>query len=151
MTSEQISEILNGEYSTMINENDAQSIFGNDSGYQQIFAELSDGYSFDELPQRGISQEQLTSFKNKLDSMNLSIENAQAINQYSNGSNMILSAKRGIPREQIRDGIFTDLADKLRYRGVSDSDISKLQNFVKSIDYNAPLHDSYERTNSFFE
>lgn len=148
---EQIIEILSDDYISITNDNDLQVIFGKDNENQQIFEELSNGYSFEDLIQHGISSLQLQNFKSKLESMNLTVENALAINQYSNGSNMILSAKRGVSREQIKDGILSELTDKLQQRGLNEANISEIENFVQTMNYVEPLYKLFYSSNNFFE
>ena len=43
----------------------------------------------------------------------------------------------------------TDLEEALKGRGVSDSDIEKMKQYVKSVDYNSSLHKNYVRNKAF--
>ncbi len=146
----EIDIILNGEYSSFQSENDLTNLFSSDGKYQDVLRGLADGYSIDELPQVGIKQSEIQDFLGMLDKCNLSVENAKAINQYSNGSNMILSVKRGITsREEIQSGINKEMFEKLQLRGMPEEQISEVQKFIETLNLDRPVHENFNSVNEY--
>lgn len=147
-----INEILNGNYSTFQNEVDLTDVFSSSGSHQKVLQGLADGYTMEELPQIGISQSEIQGFMDTINSYNISVENAKAINQYSNGSNMILSVKREtISRAELQNGIMQDLSTKLQERGMSQSQISEISNVIQQLDYDKPVHNNYDIINSHMQ
>lgn len=143
-----INEILDGNYSTFQNETDLTEVFSSNGSHQKVLQGLADGYTMEELPQIGVSQSEIQSFMDTIDSYNISVENAKAINQYSNGSNMILAVKRGTTtREELQNGIMKDLSTKLQERGMSQDQISEIRGLIQQLDYNQPVHNNYDIAN----
>lgn len=111
---------------------------------------MADGYSMEELPQIGVKQSEIQDFLGMLDKCNLSVENAKAINQYSNGSNMILSVKKGTAgKEEIQSGINKEMFEKLQLRGMSEKQISEVQKFIETLDLDRPVHDNFTLVNEY--
>lgn len=148
----QINQILNVNYSVFQNETDLIELFGAKRNYQKILQFLSDGYTMGELQQMGVTDKEIQSFMETLDSYNISVDNAKAINQYSNGSNMILSIKKKTAsREDIQSGIMQDLFEKLQIRGMGQTQITEVNNFIQQLDYSRPIHNNYDMINSYME
>lgn len=147
----EISQIINGNYETYNTEFDLETSFGGLKKHGDILEKLSDGYTMEELPQQGISDQKIKAFSDMISQKNLSVDNAKAIYQYSIGSNMILGVKRGTSKETIQEQIMTDLEEALKGRGVSDSDIEKMKQYVKSVDYGSALHENYDVANEYME
>lgn len=151
LTESEIDEIINGEYSSFQTDIDLTQTFSSDGNYQNVLRGLADGYSVDEL-QQGISQKEIDEFMQELEKCNLTIDNAKAINQYSNGSNMILSMKRGsADKGQIQSGIKSDMMSKLQTRGLSQEQISNIEDYIERLDYNRPVHENYEMIKQYMQ
>ena len=128
------------EYSQVEYESKSSSV-----NYQDILRELADGYTIEELPERGIKPENLEIFKRDLADNNLTVENLKAINQYSNGSNMILGVKRNlVEKSTIRQNIHTQLNESLQARGLNKETIDNISNYINDLDYSKPLHENYD-------
>lgn len=152
LTESEINEIINGEYSSFQTDMDLTQIFSSDGNYQNVLRGLADGYSIDELQQQGVSPREIDSFIQELEKNNLSVENAKAINQYSNGSNMILSMKRGsADKSQIQSGIKSDMMSKLQTRGLNQEQISSIEDYIGTLDFNRPVHENYEMINQYMQ
>lgn len=50
-----------------------------------------------------------------------------------------------------KEQIITDLDEALRGRGVAETDIEKMKQFVQSADYQSPLHSNYDIANEYME
>ena len=75
-----------------------------------------------------------------------------SINQYSNGSNMILSMKRGTAdKSEIQNGIRTDMMSKLQTRGLTQEQVSSLENYISGLDFSKPLHENYELMRQYMQ
>ena len=112
-----VNTMLNEEYHEFDNVEDLKKIYMQNGNFQNILQNLADGYSMEELSSLGVQEENIQTFLEYLKANNSTIGNAKAINQYSNVSNMILSLRRGLAsREEIKDGIMSDLANILRKR-----------------------------------
>ena len=152
LTESKIDEIINGEYSSFQNSMDLKQIFNSDANYQNVLRGLADGYTIDELIQQGTNPKEIDGLMQELKKNNLSIENAKAINQYSNGSNMILSMKRGwADRSQIQNGIKTDMVDKLKARALSQEQIKGIEDYIQSLDFSKPVHENYEMISQYIQ
>ena len=152
LTESKIDEIINGEYSSFQNSMDLKQIFNSDANYQNVLRGLADGYTIDELIQQGTNPKEIDGLMQELKKNNLSIENAKAINQYSNGSNMILSMKRGwTDRSQIQNVIKTDMADKLKARALSQEQIKGIEDYIQSLDFSKPVHENYEMISQYIQ
>lgn len=152
LTESKIDEIINGEYSSFQNSMDLKQIFNSDANYQNVLRGLADGYTIDELIQQGTNPKEIDGLMQELKKNNLSIENAKAINQYSNGSNMILSMKRGwTDRSQIQNVIKTDMADKLKARALSQEQIKGIEDYIQSLDFSKPVHENYEMISQYIK
>lgn len=152
LTETEINEILNGEYSSFQTDMDLTQIFSSDGNYQNVLRGLADGYSIDELQQQGVSPREIDGFMQELEKNNLSVDNAKAINQYSNGSNMILSMKRGsADKSQIQNGIKSDMMSKLQTRGLNQEQISSIEDYIGTLDFNRPVHENYEMINQYMQ
>lgn len=148
LSESEINEILNGNYATFQNETDLTSVFSLDGNHQKVLQGLADGYTIEELPQIGVSRSEIQSFMDTINSYNISVENAKAINQYSNGSNMILSVKREtVTRDDLQSGIMQDLSEKLKERGINQSQISEISDIIQQLDYKQPVHSNYDEIN----
>lgn len=148
----EIDVILNGEYESYDNEYDLESSFGGLKKHGNVLEKLSDGYTMDELRTEGVPQQQIDSFLQMLQEKNITVDHAKAIYQYSVGSNMILGVKRGTSKETIQSQIMQDLEQSLSERGVQQSDIEKVKQFVKQSNYgDTPLHEHYDKANSYME
>ncbi len=148
----EINEILNGEYTTFQTDMDLVGIFGFNGNYQNVLRGLADGYSIEELPKHGVSPREIDEFMQILEKCNLTVENAKAINQYSNESNMILSIKRGTAdKSEIKNGIRTDMMSKLQTRGLSQEQISSLENYISRLDFSKPVHENYELLSQYMQ
>lgn len=148
-----IDVIVNGtykEYSSSA-ELDSSSIFKGDE-YSSIIQALSEDYTLEEMNSSlGISQDKINNFKVVLKDNNLTIDNVKAFNRYSSGSNMILSAKRGVSREIISQGIDTELDSRLAEYGFPQEHISQIHDYVDSLDYSKPLHENWQATTKYLE
>lgn len=145
LSTTQINSILNGQFSSFEKDDDVSEVFDDNNNFQNILQFLSDGYTMDELESKGIKSQDIDKFKTMLKKCKLTVENAKAINQYSNGSNMILSIKRGnTSRDKIKQGIIDDLTSKLEIRGISQENISQIKNMVQQLDYQRPVHENYD-------
>ena len=148
LSENEINEILNGDYSTFQHDNDLADVFGSTGNHQKVLQGLADGYTMEELPQIGVSQSEIQGFMDTINAYNISVENAKAINQYSNESNMILSVKRGTTNKtELQSGIMRDLSTKLQERGISQSQISEISDFIQHLDYYQPVHNNYDMIN----
>ena len=67
------------------------------------------------------------------------------------GSNMILSAKRGVPRETISQGIDAELDSRLAEYGFPQEHISQIHDYVNGLDYSKPLHENWQATTGYLE
>lgn len=147
----QINNILNGQFSTFEKSEELSKTFENNGNFQNILQYLADDYTIDELESKGIKSQEIDKFMATLNACNLTVENVKAINQYSNGSNMILSIKRdSASRDYINQGIIDDLTSKLQERGIDEKAISKIQKSVQGLDYQRPLHENYNILRSIF-
>ena len=150
LTEAEINEIINGEYSSFQTDIDLAQTFSSDGKYQNVLRGLADGYSIDELQQQGIDFREISGFMQELDKCNLTVDNAKAINQYSNGSNMILSMKRGsADKGQIQSGIKSDMISKLQTRGLSQEQISNIEDYIERLDFNRPVYENYGMINQY--
>lgn len=152
LTEVEINEILNGEYSSFQTDMDLTQIFSSDGNYQNVLSRLADGYSIDELQQQGISPREIDGFMQELEKNNLSVDNAKAINQYSNDSDTILSMKRGTAdKSQIQSGIKSEMMGKLQTRGLNQEQISSIKDYIGTLDFNKPVHENYEMVNQYMQ
>lgn len=152
LTPSEINEILNGKYTTFQTDMDLAYIFSSDGNHQNVLRGLADGYSIEELQQHGVSSREIEEFMQTLEKCNLTVENAKAINQYSNGSNMILAMKRGTAdKSEIQNGIRTDMISKLQTRGLSQEQISSLEDYIGTLDFSKPVHENYEMISQYMQ
>lgn len=147
----EIDQIINGDYEGYTTGEDLESSFGGLKKHGDVLEKLSDGYTMEELQSQGVSTQKIQAFNEMLQSKNLTVDNAKAIYQYSIGSNMILGVKRGTSKETIQDQIMSDLEKSLQTRGVSQTDIDKMKQFVKSADYESTLYSNYDIANKYME
>ncbi len=137
-------ELLNSLYYKKYSEEEykSKSIKTN---YQDILRELADGYTLEQLLERGVSSKKIEIFMEDLKFNNLSVENVKAINQYSNESSMILSIKKSLEdKSEIRKGIDIKLNKSLEARGLNNESIQKISNYIGNLDYNVPLYKNYD-------
>lgn len=147
----EIDRIINGEYETYSTEYDIESSLGGLKKYGDVLEKLSDGYTMDELQTEGISIQKIQEFQDMLQERNLTVDSAKSIYQYSVGSNMILGVKRGVTKDAIKDQIIQDLERSLQTRGVPQSDIETMKQFIKDTNYQETLHSNYDRVNEYME
>ena len=148
-----IDVIVNGTYREYSSSEEiaSSSTFQNDE-YSSIIQALSEDYTLEEMNSSlGISQEKIDSFRATLQDNNLTVDNVKAFNRYSSGSNMILSAKRGVPREIISQGIDAELDSRLAEYGFSQEHISQIHDYVNGLDYSKPLHENWQATTRYLE
>ena len=148
-----IDVIVNGTYREYSSSEElaSSSIFQNDE-YSSIIQALSEDYTLEEMSTSlGISQEKIDSFRGALQDNNLTVDNVKAFNRYSSGSNMILSAKRGVPRETISQGIDAELDSRLAEYGFPQEHISQIHDYVNGLDYSKPLHENWQATTGYLE
>ncbi|MGN1000959.1 MAG: ADP-ribosyltransferase [Bacilli bacterium] len=148
-----IDVIVNGTYREYSSSEElaSSSIFQNDE-YSSIIQALSEDYTLEEMPTSlGISQDKIDSFRSALQDNNLTVDNVKAFNRYSSGSNMILSAKRGVPRETISQGIDAELDSRLAEYGFPQEHISQIHDYVNGLDYSKPLHENWQATTEYLE
>lgn len=148
-----IDVIVNGTYREYSSSEElaSSSIFQNDE-YSSIIQALSEDYTLEEMPTSlGISQDKIDSFRSVLQDNNLTVDNVKAFNRYSSGSNMILSAKRGVPRETISQGIDAELDSRLAEYGFPQEHISQIHDYVNGLDYSKPLHENWQATTGYLE
>src|SRR5574344_1536782 len=148
-----IDVIVNGTYReySLSEELASSSIFQNDE-YSSIIQALSEDYTLEEMSTSlGISQDKIDSFRGALQDNNLTVDNVKAFNRYSSGSNMILSAKRGVPRETISQGIDAELDSRLAEYGFPQEHISQIHDYVNVLDYSKPLHENWQATTGYLE
>lgn len=126
----EINEILNSEYALFETPTEIQSVFGNGK-YENVLNMLSDGYTMKEIEQSGVSAREIQEFNEMLDSNNWTVENAKAIHQYTDGSNMILGIKRGQDRAIFKQGIVQQLSESLQQRGISQTEILDIQKQIQ--------------------
>lgn len=155
LSPDDIQTILKGDYQGFLSEEDINaklpSIFKTDE-YTSIIQGIADGYTLDEMPQElGISLDKINAFKNTLVQNHLSLEEVKAFNKYTVGSNMILGAKRGIPKEQILESITSDFDSRMTEYGFTEEQISQIGNHIKGLDYSLPLHQNYQLTREFLQ
>lgn len=122
----EINEILNGEYSSVETPTEIQSIFWNGK-YENVLNMISDGYTMEKIEQGDISSREIQEFKEMLDNNNWTIENAKAIHQYTDGSNMILKIKRGQDKATFKQGIEQQLSESLQQRAVQNQKLQQDQ------------------------
>ena len=147
----EIDQIINGEYETYGTEYDIESSLGGLKKYGDVLEKLSDGYTMDELQTEGISTQKIQEFQDMLQERNLTVDGAKSIYQYSVSSNMILGVKRGVTKDTIKDQIIQDLESSLQTRGVPQTDIETMKQFIKNTDYQETLHSNYDRANEYME
>ena len=147
----EIDQIIDGEYETYSTEYDIESSLGSLKNYGDVLEKLSDGYTMDELQTEGISTQKIQEFQEMLQERNLTVDGAKSIYQYSVGSNMILGVKRGVTKDAIKDQIMQDLESSLQTRGVPQTDIETMKQFIKNTDYQETLHSNYDRANEYME
>lgn len=147
----EINQIINGEYETYSTEYDIKKSFGGLKKYGEVLGKLSDGYTMDELQTQGISTQKIQEFKDMLQERKLTVDGVKSIYQYSVESNMILGVKRGTAKDVIRGQIVQDLEKSLQTRGVPQTNIEKMKQFVKKADYQETLHSNYDRANEYME
>lgn len=147
----EIDQIINGEYETYSTEYDIDSSLGGLKKYGDVLEKLSDGYTMDELQTEGISVQKIQEFQDMLQERNLTVDGAKSIYQYSVGSNMILGVKRGVTKDTIKEQIIQDLESSLQTRGVPQSDIETMKQFIKDTNYQETLHSNYDRVNEYME
>lgn len=148
-----IDVIVNGTYREYSSSEElaSSSIFKNDE-YSSIIQALSEDYTFEEMSNNfGISQEKIDSFRATLQDNDLTVDNVKAFNRYSSGSNMILSAKRGVSRKAISQGIDTELDSRLAEYGFPQEHISQIHDYVNGLDYSKPLHENWQATTRYLE
>lgn len=148
-----IDVIVNGTYREYSSSEEiaSSSIFQNDE-YSSIIQALSEDYTLEEMNSTlGISQEKIDSFRGALRDNNLTVDNVKSFNRYSSGSNMILSAKRGVPRETISQGIDAELDSRLAEYGFPQEHISQIHDYVNGLDYSKPLHENWQATTRYLE
>lgn len=120
--------------------------------FSDILQILNDDYSINDLENLGIRKSEVSEFLDFLNEKKITVENAKALNLYSNGSNMILGIKKGVvEKETILENICKDTTRLLEERKVSSEQISMILEFVKGLDYSNPLHKNYELSNAFLE
>lgn len=145
--------IVNGTYREYSSSKElaSSSIFQNDE-YSSIIQALSEDYTLEEMSTSlGISQEKIDSFRDVLQDNNLTVDNVKIFNRYSSGSNMILSAKRGVSRETISQGIDAELDSRLAEYGFPQEHISQIHDYVNGLDYSKPLHENWQATTGYLE
>lgn len=103
------------------------------NNYSEILRKLSEGYPI-------AKSNKTYDFFDYLKASNLSLKEAAALNQYSSGSNMILSIEKGITKDEIYLGIKREFTNKLYKRGLELYEIENIFNYLVSLDYNLPLH-----------
>lgn len=104
------------------------------------------------MQERGINKQDIEKFQSRLEECNLSVENALAINQYSNGSNMILSIKKGIAsKAEIKENIFSELKEKLEAREMDVGNFDEFRKIIQELDYNKPVHENYDMLKNALE
>lgn len=148
-----IDVIVNGTYREYSSSEElaSSSIFQNDE-YSSIIQALSEDYTLEEMSTSlGISQDKIDSFRDALQDNNLTVDNVKAFNRYSSGSNMILSAKRGVSRETISQGIDAELDSRLAKYGIPQEHISQIHDYVNGLDYSKPLHENWQATTGYLE
>lgn len=148
-----IDVIVNGTYKEYSSSEElaSSSIFKNDE-YSSIIQALSEDYTLGEMSSSlGISQDKIDKFKVALKDSNLTVDNVKAFNRYSSGSNMILSAKRGVSKENISQGIDTELDSRLVEYGFPQEHISQIHDYVNGLDYSKPLHENWQATTRYLE
>lgn len=148
-----IDVIVNGTYKEYSSSEElaSSSIFKNDE-YSSIIQALSEDYTLGEMSSSlGISQDKIDKFKVALKDSNLTVDNVKAFNRYSSGSNMILSAKRGVSKETISQGIDTELDSRLVEYGFPQEYISQIHDYVNGLDYSKPLHENWQATTRYLE
>lgn len=148
-----IDVIVNGMYKKYSSSEELSSsfIFKSDE-YSSIIQALSEDYTLEEMSASlGISQDKIDGFKCILQGNNLTFDSVKAINRYSSGSNMILSAKRGGSREIISQGIDAKLDSRLSEYGFSQEQILQIHDYVNGLDYSKPLHENFQSTTGYLE
>ena len=148
-----IDVIVNGTYKEYSSSEElaSSSIFKNDE-YSSIIQALSEDYTLGEMSSSlGISQDKIDKFRVALKDSNLTVDNVKAFNRYSSGSNMILSAKRGVSKETISQGIDTELDSRLVEYGFPQEHISQIHDYVNGLDYSKPLHENWQATTRYLE
>ena len=146
-----IDQIINGEYETFSTTYDIESSFLGLKKYGEVLEKLSDGYTIDELQTEGIPTQKIQEFQDMLQKRKLTVDGAKSIYQYSIESNMILGVKRGVTKDKISNQIIQDLEDLLQTRGVPQTDIEKMKQFIKDTDYQETLHSNYDKVNAYME
>ena len=147
----EIDQIIDGEYETYSTEYDIESSLGGLKKYGDVLEKLTDGYTMDELQKEGISTQKIQEFQDMLQERNLTVDGAKSIYQYSVDSNMILGVKRGATKDTIKEQIIQNLESSLQTRGVPQTDIETMKQFIKNTDYQETLHSNYDRANEYME
>ena len=146
----EINEILNGDYTYFSTDKELINTFSLKGNYQNILRYLDDGYSIEQLQNIGVSSKEIEQFMDTLEKCNLTVENAKAINQYSNDSNMILSIKKGlVDKAQVKEKISAEMISKLQSRGISEEQITSIESYIEGLDFNKPVHENYEEVNRY--
>lgn len=127
------------------------SIFKNEE-YQSIIQALSEDYTLEEMSIKlGINQNKINNFIKILQENNLTIDNIKAFNRYSSNSSIILKAKRGISKEIISKEIDTELDSRLTEYGFSQEHITKIHDYINTLDYQKPLYENWQTTTKYLE
>lgn len=148
-----INSIINGRYKEYLSSDELDSsVIFSDAEYSAISQAISEDYTFDEMSSKlGINPSKIDQFLKTLQENNLTVDNVKAFNRYSAGSNMILSAKRGVSRETIAQGIDSNLDSRLSKYGFSQDNITKIHEYINGLDYSKPLHENWENTTNYLE
>ena len=147
----EIDQIIDGEYETYSTEYDIESSLGSLKNYGDVLEKLSDGYTMDELQTEGISTQKIQEFQEMLQERNLTVDGAKSIYQYSVGSNMILGVKRGVTKDANQRPNYARFRELITNKGVPQTDIETMKQFIKNTDYQETLHSNYDRANEYME
>ena len=144
LSQSEIDKILLGDYSEISNTSELENVFGKEGNFIRVLEMLRDGYTHEDIQLK--YPKQFEQFQSKLDEMNLSIGEAKAINQYTEGSDMINSYKRGLAtKQEIKDGFIEKLTESLVNYGLKEENIPQIEKYISNFDYEQPLYKIFEK------
>lgn len=150
LTTAQINAFVNSSYIEMNSEADLGAVFGSGTN-ENILHSLSEGYTLEDLQEAGVGKREIDKFLESLKNTGYSVQEAVALNMYTDGSDMYLGLKRGVDPNTISKNIKQNLVDQLEKRGLDQSAIQKMEEAVHQVDVNKPLYVQYDQINKVME
>ncbi len=141
------------EYKVFKSEEELPAQIFENKKYINIFGDLADGYSLNEIYQTSseTKRSDIDSLIKVLQENGLDLDMALTLYRYSIGSNIILGIKRGTAsKKSIFENIKLKSKESFIQRGISQEMIATIDNFVRNLDYSLPLYKNYQLTKEFF-